>query len=82
MAATLRGSLAAAQTAHALVDAHGLHSHAATAAVQGLSELLSFEGGRKAAINAIVCVPDTLSRLLDLIRVSAPLLLFDQPPLF
>lgn len=69
LAATLRASMAAAQAAHRLVEAPGLHSAAAADAVRSLAELLPWESGCKAAILALTGVPGALSRLLDLVRV-------------
>ncbi|CAL8468510.1 g8050 [Coccomyxa elongata] len=68
LAATLRASMAAAQAAHRLVEAPGLHSAAVADAVRSLAELLPWEAGCKAAILALTCVPGALSRLLDLVR--------------
>jgi hypothetical protein len=71
LASTLRAGLAAAQAAHALVSAPGLSSPEAYAAAAGLAELLPWAAGRKAVVNALVCVPGALPRCLDLVRVRA-----------
>ena len=75
LAGALRASLAAAQAAHALVGAQGLSSPEASAAASGLAELLPWAAGRKAAVNALVCVPGALPRCLDLVRVRGCMLL-------
>jgi hypothetical protein len=69
LAATLRASMAAAQAAHALVEAPGLHSAAAADAARALAELLDWESGRSAAVCSLSNVLGALSRLLDLVRV-------------
>ncbi len=56
-----------------MVDALGVHSAEAVEAVRGLTELLPWEGGRRAAVCVLACMPGTLSRILDLVRVRATL---------
>ena len=68
LAAALLTGLAAARAARVLA-APAASSAATSNALQELAESVSEEGGRRAVVQAVVCVPGALSGLLQTVQV-------------